>query len=281
MIALLLGACTVVLVDIPCEDTATSRWSAISAGGLHSCGLDLDGNARCWGRTVEGQDDPPEGTFSAIASGYQFSCAVDADGNPSCWGDGDEGQAAPPLPLAAMALGGAHGCGVGLTGLASCWGANDFGQTSLDGAPAIAIAAGSLDSCRLDAAGIPHCALGTPALGAVPDTALLALVLGLTGACGLTADGALVWWGVGDAAWPPAGALVYTDVAAGADFACALDSDGQVSCWGNDEVGQASPPSGRFVALDADANGRHACALADDATATCWGLDTEGQIDVP
>ncbi|MGF1529652.1 MAG: RCC1 domain-containing protein [Candidatus Competibacterales bacterium] len=50
---------------------------------------------------------------------------------------------------------------------------------------------------------------------------------------------------------------------------CALQGDGSVRCWGNDEFGQASPPSGAFVQLSAGFT--HTCGLRATGAAVCWG----------
>lgn len=76
-------------------------------------------------------------------------------------------------------------------------------------------------------------------------------------------------------------------LAAGANYACALDDAGAAYCWGSgDQLGNGSrasvpapvPVSGvlRFSALAAGAG--HACGLTLDGRAFCWGGNSEGQI---
>lgn len=60
----------------------------------------------------------------------------------------------------------------------------------------------------------------------------------------------------------------FIQVACGETNACALRSDGDVSCWGS-SLGQP-PPQGPFVALAG--GGGYACALRGDGTISCWGL---------
>ena len=58
-------------------------------------------------------------------------------------------------------------------------------------------------------------------------------------------------------------------VSRGSDHACALDSEGVITCWGSDEDGQTSPPDGTYRAIDSGDGG--SCALRDDDALVCWG----------
>ncbi len=67
----------------------------------------------------------------------------------------------------------------------------------------------------------------------------------------------------------------FIEVSRGYDHACALGDDGSISCWGANDVGQASPPaSGRFTAISSGHKGT--CALRDDGAVLCWGSFTVG-----
>jgi len=61
----------------------------------------------------------------------------------------------------------------------------------------------------------------------------------------------------------------YSQVAAGGSCTCALTTEGEVTCWGDDTAGQCSPPEGTFSQLAAGQ--AHACALDLDGLPTCWG----------
>ena len=61
----------------------------------------------------------------------------------------------------------------------------------------------------------------------------------------------------------------YTEVSRGYDHACALDTNGSITCWGANDRGQASPPSGRFVSVSSDHKG--SCAVRADGAVVCWG----------
>ncbi|MCB9762224.1 MAG: hypothetical protein H6739_20660 [Alphaproteobacteria bacterium] len=65
------------------------------------------------------------------------------------------------------------------------------------------------------------------------------------------------------------------------DNACALDSNGAVHCWGDDDFGEVSdaPTSHGFVQLSV--GGSHACAVDQDDVVHCWGRDTDNESYPP
>ena len=81
------------------------NFTAISAGGGHTCGLTNAGVAYCWGSNNSGElGTGPNGgtnvpvavsggfTFTAIEAGAAYSCAVTSAGTAYCWGDDYYGQ---------------------------------------------------------------------------------------------------------------------------------------------------------------------------------------------
>ncbi|MCY4665337.1 MAG: RCC1 domain-containing protein [Acidimicrobiaceae bacterium] len=59
---------------------------AVSAGGVHSCGLRTDATITCWGDNEHDQASAPAGTFRAVSAGEDHSCGLRTDDTIICWG---------------------------------------------------------------------------------------------------------------------------------------------------------------------------------------------------
>ena len=58
-----------------------------------------------------------------------------------------------------------------------------------------------------------------------------------------------------------------------------MGSNDTITCWGNNNDGQADAPAGSFK--DVSAGSAHSCAVRSDDTITCWGNNNEGRADAP
>lgn len=65
----------------------TGRFTKVSAGHFHACGLRTDGNIVCVGMNRWGQTDVPSGTYIDVAAGHEYTCGLRVDGTVACWGD--------------------------------------------------------------------------------------------------------------------------------------------------------------------------------------------------
>jgi alpha-tubulin suppressor-like RCC1 family protein len=225
----------------------------------------------------------------------------------------------------AIAAGDAHTCAVvagsgaveGDPGYVMCWGANESGQLG-DGSPLLA------DSKEARPVLITN---SDNKGGPPPPSSPLTLTAFFTGVCAgknfTCADIAIdtvstvACWGsnakgqlgvnlpdpgpfnspfnsIQNSTPPPAGmndngGMQLTGVTCGAEFACALGSDGAAWCWGANDAGQqgtgsigtdsvaASPVDGHvFTQLSAGA--RHVCGIQADNTVWCWGANDSGQL---
>jgi alpha-tubulin suppressor-like RCC1 family protein/tRNA A-37 threonylcarbamoyl transferase component Bud32 len=280
---------------------------------------------------------------SGVAVGGTHTCVLESDGAASCWGGNDSGQlgdggagrragavrVAAPEPFAAVAAGLSHSCAVGVSGSAFCWGANTTGQLG-DGTRVgrgqpvrvqsstafTRIFAGMSHSCALGRDSRLYC-WGDNAHGQLGDGSSSArseavpvaggrtyrtVAVGWAHTCALTADGRAWCWGrnaageLGDGSTTDrarpvavAGGSRFTDIVAGSAHTCGLRSDGMALCWGQNTHGQlgsgGTPANGRpvevagpepFTALTA--GGVHSCALARSGAAYCWGRNIYGQL---
>lgn len=135
-------------------------FTTVSLGLLHTCALDTEGRAWCWGYNSLGelgdgnQGTPapapiqvatPEGIVLVdLGLGMSHSCAIDDSGLGWCWGYNDQGQlgggisgsrdipdvveAPPGTTFLSISGGFQHTCAVDTTDVAWCWGNNSSGQ---------------------------------------------------------------------------------------------------------------------------------------------------------
>ena len=81
----------------------------------------------------------------------------------------------------------------------------------------------------------------------------------------------------------------FVKVAVGGLSACALDTEGKITCWGDQSPNYNYPPSGSaFEGLptdggyvDLDVQWRHGCAIKANGATRCWGVDYVGETQPP
>ena len=106
-------------------------FTAVSAGGEHTCGILDTGAVACWGLDDQGQSMPLAGTFTAVSAGEEHTCGILDTGIVACWGLDDQSQSIPPGgTFTAVSAGGNHTCGILNTGAVECWGLDDQGQAA-------------------------------------------------------------------------------------------------------------------------------------------------------
>lgn len=278
----------------------------VASGGAHSCSLDDYGHVLCWGKNTGGQLDVPSslGDVVDIAAGATafYTCAVDSSGHIACWGTygaiGPPVEAGPEEALTGvrqLAVSWGHACALHDAGV-TCWGPGGAGQAVVpDGLGAVEqLVAGVSHTCTLTEAGEVICWGDTevPAdLGAVDRIAAFAFTT-----CAVRASGELVCWGdqsppgVDDPEDPdnPHLGLSWVDVTGGLDHMCALDTEGSVSCWGNDGNYQDATPEGLSGVVQLDGGARHTCAIDGAGAVVCWGsfdravpVTSDGQNNPP
>lgn len=235
--------------------TLAREMTAVFAGEDASCARDLDRNVRCWGRNAFGQlgglDESltMQGPTLTPAYGTEVrdlalprdvtwanGCAASPTGT-RCLGRGvalgkpEVGPAEGLIAPMRIGVGVGFTCALEDSRRLMCWGTNSWGQLGVPGAPST------------DGGPLPVLPIAT------------AFAVGHNHACAVTPERRLLCWGnnrggaigngqSGDMAAPvttPHQIAELADVlqvAAGDDFTCALIADGQVRCWGKNDVGQ-------------------------------------------
>lgn len=224
------------------SQTGNERYVFVDSGPATTCAIrKKDKGIDCWGLNDSGQASPPKtGKYIAISVGLDLSCAIRRDKKLLCWG-----FSAPqdvPGKYLDVKVGDHHVCAIGTNQIAQCWGDDTRGQTAT-----------------------------------VPVSEKLSKLSVMNDqACGITKRGLLVCWG--DSAFTlmdrPTG--LFTDVAVGQLFGCAIrKTTGALACWGNNLDGVANPPTGAFKKITA--GDYHACAIDIKGDSVCWGNDQYGQ----
>jgi alpha-tubulin suppressor-like RCC1 family protein len=147
--------------------------------------------------------------------------------------------------------------------------------------------------------------------GVLAGVSLASISAGAAATCAVSTVGKVYCWGAGSggllgtgATTPSlvpvaatAGALagatissIDMRVTSGGGVACAVDTAGAVSCWGNNSDGEGGPgpnplivpthivlPAGTTAVAVATNNGT-SCALVAGGATYCWGLGTSGQL---
>jgi alpha-tubulin suppressor-like RCC1 family protein len=220
-------------------------------------------------------------------------CEITKYGLLECWGANGSGQIGngklvnqswpymvlPSVTWKAVGAGQAHTCGVQSDGSLWCWGDNtlgELGQGMVSTTPTL--------TPRQVGAGLDWTAVSA----------------GVSFSCGLRKDGSLWCWGDNrhgqagsssglSVSTPSAIAVTpgqqWTAVSCGTDFACGLQSDGSLWCWGSNASGNLG--NGNAAQVDSATPGRvgtaqysavsagvgYSCAVRSDATLWCWGTN--------
>ena len=295
--------------------------SSVAAGGAHTCALTNTGSVTCWGDNQYGQlgnngnqtrdtpSDPitlPNGrTATAITAGFFHTCALLDNGQITCWGLNLSGQLgngtntntdAPGDPITlpngrtatAITAGFQHTCALLDNGTISCWGNNLYRQLGNNG-----------DQNR-----------NTPSdpITLRRGRIATAVTAGFRHTCALLDNGTISCWGNneygqlgngggGTSNTPnlvvalPDGIKV-TEVRTGEFHTCALLDNGQITCWGDNMLGQlglgtrgnTNRPRTTvnlgvgLAATGISIAGNHSCSLIDNRAVKCWGYNGRGQL---
>jgi len=198
---------------------------SVRVGGLNTCAIKTDDSVFCWGynafyqlgdRTKSVKDTPVQ-VLGVDGSGYLSD-------------------------VADVGVGVSYVCAVKTDGTVYCWGNNASGQLGIDSATS--------------SMGYPTQVLGTEGSGYLSDVADISV--GSSHVCAVKTDGTVYCWGSNtggalgiDSATSSMGYPVQvvgvgasgyltdiSEIGSGSAATCAVDSDGDVYCWGNNASGE-------------------------------------------
>ena len=181
-------------VDTPVRVLAGIPFKAVSAGHAHTCALDADDAAWCWGSGEDGRLGAPAPDACALGDS-EVPCALE----PIALADGRS--------YTAISAGGAHACALQASGALWCWGKGAYGQLGIGdpGDPSErlapvqaegeheAVVAGAEHTCVIASDGRARC-FGDGAngqLGTAEDAAFAPIAVELQKRVGRVASGAL------------------------------------------------------------------------------------------
>lgn len=281
----------------------------IEAGGDFSCARRRSGSVVCWGNNQLGQlgdgrgvkvgawstrPTAVQGLSDAVdvGAGEMFACALRRGGTVVCWGEASSGQIdssgergfARPKPIAgiagaiSLAVGGQHVCAALRSGQVKCWGRNTEGQLG-DGKNA------SRSNAR--------------AVLGISDAK--SLIGGGRHTCALRSRGKVSCWGdnrqgqlgLGSGLAPQRtpkdvkGLIGMKRFVTGDQHSCALFSESDLRCWGDNAEGQIDRtkrprpapfkvPGVRGV-VDVATGHRHTCVVSRGKV-FCWGSNERNAL---
>ncbi|MEQ1878055.1 MAG: hypothetical protein ABL958_15540 [Bdellovibrionia bacterium] len=300
----------------------------IAAGDDAACALISDGTIRCWGSNDDGQLGGPTSptpfkattvrgitTATGIAVGGFFGCASLANGSVRCWGlgtlgrlgDGTQNDSSTPVQVfgitnatSKISAGKYNACVILSTGSIKCWGTNSQNGNGVAG----------VNSCN-----VPNdCDLSPVTVFGI--TTATEISVGYPSACAILADTTVRCWGgnnsggigngtINTAPTPvvATGVSGATKISVGNFFhACALVTNGEVQCWGDNRQGQLGTGSeigpqtcttacsktaitandytgAAFTGVTSLSAGYNfTCVVQSDGKIQCFGLNGDGEL---
>ena len=284
---------------------------AMSAGATDSCALMSNAQVRCWGSAAsnvfgasftgvygdsqnELGDELPTLSWSndslvtSFARGTNKTCVTLSNGSLQCFNTDGTNELYAPIDgdsFVSVDIGLVHSCALANSGTLRCWGFNSDGQLgvgntsdqvglveSLTSEPVISYSTGRTHTCAILVTRELQC-WGANSSGQLGD-----------GTTNQSATPITVNLGVGRTA---------IAVSAGSGHTCAILDDGNLKCWGANNMGQlgvgdidqrltpttVNLGSGR-TAIKINSRRFNTCAILDNGQLKCWGWNDRGQVGI-
>lgn len=301
--------------------------TSVETSSQSSCALLEDGTAYCWGQNsydkfgygssniLLPQITNPIGfsePVQQIGMGDQFNCYLLSSGKVTCWGFGyylglgsisstnnsipieERGYVTFPEPAKKLVSKGTSSCAILEDGKTRCWGSNNYGKLGLGHTNTIG------DDETVESSGFVKITEPIQKID-FGDRHTCALLESQKVKCwGYAFPGRLGIEGTISGTYTDPSTLDYADIpepvkdiSVGYSHTCALTDNGQVYCWGENDVGQlgygnfsnsysyntptvngALPFTKKAIAVEA--SNRRSCAVFEDQTMKCWGSNLSG-----
>ncbi len=287
----------------------SKKFTQVSTGGDHFCGINGLGDLLCAGSNAKGQLGISGATFLEkptivdagvkyifVSSGSGMTCAITDTYVLKCWGDGTSGKLGDGTNItkytpvvvdsgtqyiwvsSAVSY---HSCGITIDNILKCWGGNSFGQLG-DNTTVQKYSPVEVDNA----------------------SSYSKVSVGSEHSCGLLTDGTLKCWGrnyraqLGDGMnlsqsnvpYEIDAGVKYSEVRAGANHNCAITMAGVLKCWGENQDKQMG--NNGFGAMiyspsvvdsgvtysKVSSGSQHSCAVTSAGVLKCWGGNSYAQI---
>lgn len=293
------------------------QFTQVSTNQNFSCALGDDYAAYCWGVGTGGQIGnghnksvnvptkvvmPGGLKFAQISTNTGFSCALTRVGKAFCWGDSTNGHIGngtekdikntpqevtlpPEVKFTQISTNPNFSCALGTDSSTYCWGYGESGQigngqNSIESYPAQVIMPSGVIFTKISTNSNYTCALAN-------DASIYCWGNGIYGQLG---NGTSDMVNIPTKVVMPNG-IQFKSIVTSEDFSCALDSLGEIYCWGYGAAGRLGNGNNLNVNIPTKVvmplgilfhqisiGSNSGCGLGDNMSSYCWGGGTNGKI---
>ena len=237
------------------EVPADVEFLHIVAGGIHTCGIAINGSLICWG-------DKSYSSTDAVwldLTTDEAACGLLRDGSIKCLAP--PGHPALDFPTGEekfiqVGFGQYHGCAITRARQIRCWGRYAIDTSGVVDAKWAMVKSGEIHSCGLDIYGNALCVGNNDfSQSDPPENVWLDVVPIFRTTCGIDTGRSIVCWGDNNVqqANPPAASESWSTIDGKDLFFCGILVDSSLHCWGEMLLGlpqQFVPPNNSVTHFD-------------------------------